>query len=178
MSIIKVTDFNLSNVSVSEIKKNKAGGEAVYLNYEENNVFLQTDVLNVNNNESNFLEVDCSDTKFLDVIKDLEKLALETFGNEEFNLRSVLSETNSVKLNIINDKTTMYDSKKNTIDSINSDVDIQILIQPVGIWCKNQEYGLSFVLHQVRVLEKEDTLHHYAFVDDENDFYDIIPNDF
>ena len=39
-----------------------------------------------------------------------------------------------------------------------------------------QQSGIK--LSEVKVLEKEDSLQDYAFVDDENDYYDVIPNDF
>mgnify|MGYP003965520277 FL=1 len=72
----------------------------------------------------------------------------------------------------------MFDSKKNNTDLLDLDSNVQILVQPAGIWSKNEEYGVSFRLLQVKVLEKEETLQEYAFVDDDNDYYDVIPNDF
>jgi hypothetical protein len=177
LSITKVSDLNISDVFVSEVKKNKAGGEAVYLKLNDDNIILQTDTLNVVNNQDKILEFECQSTKFVDVINDLEELAENTFGSEEINLRPSISEDNILKLGI-NDQTRMFDSKRKFIDNLEIESKVQILIQPAGIWSKNQECGLSFKLLQVKVLEKEEILQEYSFVDDENEFYDIVPNDF
>ncbi len=180
MSITKVSDFNIEDLFVSEVKKNKAGGEAVYLKYNGNSVILQTNILNVVNNQDNTVELNCNGTTFLNLIRELESLAETTFGGGEVShkLRTVVSEDFTIKLNVIKGKTMMFDSKKNNIDVLEDDSNVQILVQPAGIWSKNLEYGVSFILLQVKVLEKEDILQDYAFVDDENDYYDVIPNDF
>lgn len=178
MSITRVSDFNIENVSVSEVKKNKAGGEAVYLKYDNNTLILQTDILNLVSSEEKSLELNCDGTKLMNIITTLEQLAESTFGNEENNLRSLVSDEYTIKLGVIENKTMMFDSKKNSTDSIEVGNDVQLLVQPTGIWCKKSEYGVSFRLLQVKVLEKEETLQDYAFVDDDNDYYDVIPNDF
>ena len=178
MSITKVSDFNIDNIFVSEVKKNKAGGEAVYLKHDNNNIILQTDLLNILSNSENTVEFNCDETTFLDRISELEILAHQTFGGDESNLRTIISDSNSIKLNITEGNTMMFDSKKNNIDTIENNSNVQILVQPAGIWYKNQEYGVSLKLLQVKVLEKDSSLQEYSFVDDENDYYDVIPNDF
>jgi hypothetical protein len=178
MSITKVSDFNIENVSVSEVKKNKSGGEAAYLKYDNNTLILQTDILNLVSSEEKFLELNCDGTKFMNIITLLEQLAESTFRSEEHNLRSVISDDYSIRLAVVENQTMMFDSKKNSTDCIESENNVQVLVQPAGIWCKNQEYGVSFKLLQVKVLEKEESLQDYAFVDDDNDYYDVIPNDF
>jgi len=180
MSITKVSDLKIENVFVSDIKKNKAGGEAAYLKYDGNNIILQTDILNVISNQDNTVEFNCENTTFLKLIIYFESLAEKAFGKEENSctLRSTVSDNNSIKLIIIDGITKMFDSKKNSTDLLDNETKVQILVQPTGIWNKNQEYGVSFRLLQVKVLEKEETLEDYAFVDDENDYYDVVPNDF
>lgn len=197
MSIVRVKDFNLDSLNVSELRKNKAGGKAVYLKYslgrknkaceydnnlevEETNLqnlILQTDILNVKEFSTNSLTVNCMDSLFLEVIQQIESHATEKFSTETNKLRSLINE-NSVKLNIIEDKTLMFDSEKKVISLLENNTNVQLLIQPIGIWIKDDEYGMSCRLLQVKVLEKEELLQEYAFIDDENEFYDIVPNDF
>ena len=185
MSITKVSDFSIADVSVSEVKKNKAGGEAAYLKCNEDSIILQTDILKVVNNQDNTVELNIDGTKFSNLISAFESIAETTFGEDEeenkienTTLRTCVSDNNSIKLNIIDGKTMMFDSKKNKTDVIEVESNVQILVQPAGIWCKNKEYGVSFRLLQVKVLDKEESLQEYAFVDDDNDYYDVVPNDF
>lgn len=183
MSITKVSDVQIENLFISDIKKNKAGGEAAYLKYNDSSFILQTDILNVVNFQDNGIELNIEGTKFLNLITIFESFAETAFHNEDeeqiTTLRPTLSVDNTIKLNVIDGKTMMFDSKKNSIDQLEIDSKVQILVQPTGIWCKNQEYGVSFKLLQVKVLEKEETLQDYSFVDDdESEFYDVIPNDF
>ena len=183
MSITKVSDVQIENLFISEIKKNKAGGEAAYLKYNDSSIILQTDILNVVNYQDNAVELSIEGSKFLNLVTIFESFAETAFCKEDeeenCTLRSTLSENNTIKLNIIDGKTMMFDSKKNNIDQLEIDTKVQILVQPTGIWCKNNEYGVSFKLLQIKVLEKEESLQDYSFVDDEeNEYYDVIPNDF
>lgn len=185
MSITKVSDFNVGNVSVSEVKKNKAGGKAAYLKYEGNSVILQTDIINVVNYQDNAVELNIESSEFSKLVTAFESIAENVFGEdddenkiENSSLRPCVSEDNTIRLNVIEGKTMMFDSKKNNTDVLEENSKVQILVQPAGIWNKNNEYGVSFRLLQVKVLEKEESLQEYAFVDDDNDYYDVIPNDF
>ena len=171
MSITKVSDFNLDNLSVSEVKKNKAGGEAAYLKYGENSVILQTDILNVVNYKDNAVELNIEGSEFSKLILAFESIAETTFGEDEeknkienSSLRSCISEDNTIRLNVIDGKTMMFDSKKNNTEVLEGNSKVQILVQPAGIWSKNGEYGVSFRLLQVKVLEKEESLQKNIFV--------------
>lgn len=185
MSITKVSDFSIADVSVSEVKKNKAGGEAAYLKCNGNSIILQTDILKVVDNQDNTVELDIEGSEFSKLVTAFESITESVFGEDEEEnkiesntLRPTISDNNTIKLNVIEGKTMMFDSKKNNTDLLDLDSNVQILVQPAGIWSKNEEYGVSFRLLQVKVLEKEETLQEYAFVDDDNDYYDVIPNDF
>ena len=183
MSVICVRDFDLEKLNRTSKHKNKVGGEAVYFTYDKSKkIILQTDKLytSFGISENNVIEVDLSDSSTLELLKQLEDNLRKEYDTDDLKLRSILNE-NNLKLKVHsgeNLKTVIYSSNKNELDAIDNDVNLQCLIQFVGIWFKNGEYGVSLRLLQIKTYEKEEHLDGYSFIDDDSELPDVVPDDF
>lgn len=183
MSIICVKDINVEDIIFTGKHKNKGGGEAVYVSYNNNPKFvLQTDKIYCNSGiiDNNYIELETNNTLFGDIISSFESKIKTIYEDEENSLRSCITD-NKIKLGIQNNnnfKTTIYSSDKKELYSINDSIFLQCLIQIAGIWFKNNEYGISWKLLQIKTYDKELILDGYSFLDDGIDVHDVIPDNF
>ena len=183
MSVICVKDFDLEKLNRTSKHKNKVGGEAVYFTYENSKkIILQTDKLytSFGISENNVIELDISDSSTLVLLEKLEQKLKEEYDTEDVNIRSIIN-NNILKLKVQTEdqlKTVIYSSNKDELEAIDNDINLQCLLQFIGIWFKNNEYGISVRLLQIKTYEKEEQLNGYSFIDDDSELPDIVPNDF
>ena len=183
MSIICVKDINVEDIIFTGKHKNKGGGEAVYVSYNNNPKFvLQTDKIYCNSGiiDNNYIEIEIDNSLFGDVVLSFETKIKDMYENDDNCLRSCITD-NKIKLGIQNNKnfkTTIYTSDKKELDSINVSINLQCLIHVAGIWFKNNEYGISWKLLQIKTYDKELILDGYSFLDDGIDVHDVIPDNF
>jgi hypothetical protein len=183
MSVTCVKDFDLEKLNRTSKHKNKIGGEAVYFTYENSKkIILQTDKLytSFGISENNVIELDISDSSTLLLLEKLEQNLKEEYDTEDVNIRSIIN-NNILKLKVQTKdqlKTVIFSSNKDELEAIDNDINLQCLLQFIGIWFKNNEYGISVRLLQIKTYEKEEQLNGYSFIDDDSELPDIVPNDF
>jgi hypothetical protein len=178
-------DIDVNKIIYTPVKKNKNGVHFCYVAMDNNKkslIFQSPQMmikkLSKNVNDIYSISFYIPDT-LVDFIHALEEKFQKDHGNSEYKFRTSLNQKEfSCRIGTLHDITLfdhrkkMYDEPEDILRLLKPNTCVQSIIECVGIWYYDQEYGITWVVDQIKLL-----LHKEYMFDDSNES-EIDPQSF
>lgn len=168
--------FDADNVIFSDVKLHKNGMQSVYtFDKEQKRILIQTNVVKIKQFDDNYIHLQFP--KYNEIFEQIDEKVLnfvkghkqDVFGKElnDEKIDEIFTKSLNQTLKCKYKSCDFFDVKKNVVDKeiLNNLGKCICIIEPIGIYFIKKQFGLTWNIHQMKVLPNE-KLKGYSFTDE------------